>query len=186
MLEKIICIDNVGVIKKGAPKSVDLQKVALIYADNARGKSTLSSLLLACSGANVQDVVNRKTVGATTAQKVIFRFNPPGGAFNSEFDGVAWKGAKPNLHVFNQAFVERNVFASNGVLPEQREALLTLALGDAAIAFAFFLAKLFADPNRAGSTVVLDDVFTSLDKHRRHNTIETVLRMVPSNRSERS
>jgi wobble nucleotide-excising tRNase len=26
--------------------------------------------------------------------------------------------------------------------------------------------------------VVLDDVFTSLDKHRRHNTIETVLKMV--------
>ena len=134
MLEKFICIDNVGVIKKGVPKSVDLQKVALIYADNARGKSTLSSLFLACSGANVQDVVSRKTVGAATAQKVVLRFNAPGGAFNSEFDGVAWKGAKPNLHVFNQAFVERNVFASTGVSPEQREALLTLALGDAAVA----------------------------------------------------
>lgn len=134
MLEKIICIDNVGVIKKGTPKSVDLQKVALIYADNARGKSTLSSLLLACSGADVQDVVSRKTVGATTAQKVVLRFNPLGGAFISEFDGAAWKGAKPNLHVFNQAFVERNVFASAGVLPEQRESLLTLALGDAAVA----------------------------------------------------
>jgi len=134
MLEKVICIDNVGVIKKGAPKSVDLQKVVLIYADNARGKSTLSSLLLACSGANVQDVVTRKTVGATTAQKVVLRFNPPSGAFNSEFDGIEWKGSKPNLHVFNQAFVERNVFASAGVLPEQREALLTLALGNAAVA----------------------------------------------------
>lgn len=94
MLEKVICIDNVGVIRKGIPKSVDLQKVALIYADNARGKSTLSSLLLACSGANVQDVVSRKTVGSATAQKVVLRFNPPGGAFNSEFDGVSWKGAK--------------------------------------------------------------------------------------------
>ena len=134
MLEKVICIDNVGVIRKGLPKSVDLQKVALVYADNARGKSTLSSLLLACSSANAQDVVSRKTVGATTAQKVVLRFNAPGGAFNSEFNGVAWTGAKPNLHVFNHAFVERNVFASTGVLPEQREALLTLALGDAAVA----------------------------------------------------
>lgn len=133
MLEKVICIDNVGVLKKGLRKSVDLHKVALIYADNARGKSTFSSLLLACSGANVQDVISRKTVGATTAQKVVLRFKAPGGAFNSEFDGVAWTGPKPNLHVFNHAFVERNVFASTGVLPEQREALLTLALGDAAV-----------------------------------------------------
>lgn len=135
MLEKVICIDNVGVIKKGAPNAVDLQKTTLVYADNARGKSTLSSLLLACANADAQDVVNRKTVGATTAQKVVLRFQPPGGigAFNSEFDGVIWKGTKPNLHVFNQAFVERNVFASTGVLAEQREALLTLALGDAAV-----------------------------------------------------
>lgn len=135
MLEKIICVDNVGVIKNGTPKAVDLQKVVLIYADNARGKSTLSSLLLACSGANVLDVVSRRTIGATTAQKVVLRFNPPSGheAYNSEFDGVAWRGDKPNLHVFNQSFVERNVYASTGVLPEQREALLTLALGDAAV-----------------------------------------------------
>lgn len=134
MLEKVICIDNVGVLKKGLPKSIDLSKVALIYADNARGKSTLSSLLLACSSANVQEVISRKTVGATTAQKVVLRFKAPSGAFNSEFDGVAWTGETPNLHVFNHAFVERNVFASTGVLPEQREALLTLALGDAAVA----------------------------------------------------
>lgn len=45
------------------------------------------------------------------------------------------------------------------------------------LAFAFFLAKLFADPNRVGTAVVLDDVFTSLDKHRRHNTVEAVLKM---------
>lgn len=30
------------------------------------------------------------------------------------------------------------------------------------LAFAFFLARLFADPKRAEATVVLDDVFTSL------------------------
>lgn len=134
MLEKIICIDNVGVIKKGLPKSVALKKVALIYADNARGKSTLSSLFLACSSATTEDLITRKTIGATTPQKVLLRFSTPSGPFTSEFNGVAWTGFKPNLHVFNQTFVERNVFASTGVLPEQREALLTLALGDAAVA----------------------------------------------------
>ena len=133
MLEKVICIDNVGVIKKGAPKAQELQKVVLIYADNARGKSTFSSLLLACSGANAQEIISRRTVGATTQQKIVLRFNPPSGAFNSEFDGTSWNGATPNLHVFNQAFVESNVFASAGVLPQHREALMTLALGDAAV-----------------------------------------------------
>lgn len=135
MLEKIICIDNVGVIKNGVPKAVGLQKVTLVYADNARGKSTFSSLLEACAGANSQDIAKRKTVGAISAQKVVLRFNPPSGsgAFNAEFDGVAWRGDTPDLHVFNQTFVERNVYTSTGVLPEQREGLLSLALGDAAV-----------------------------------------------------
>ncbi|KQU85276.1 hypothetical protein ASC78_07915 [Variovorax sp. Root318D1] len=134
MLEKFICIDNVGVLKKGVPQAVDLTKLSLVYADNARGKSTLSSLLLACANGTAKDVIDRKTVGATMPQKVILRFSPLGvAAFNSEFDGASWKGSKPNLYVFNQAFVERNVFASAGVLPDQREALLTLALGDAAV-----------------------------------------------------
>jgi wobble nucleotide-excising tRNase len=136
MLEKIISIDNVGVLKKAAQRPIDLQKVSLIYADNARGKSTLSSVLLACSTFEAKDVSDRKTVGATHPQKIILRFNQDAhsGAFNAQFDGIAWAGQKPNLHVFNQAFVDRNVYASSGVLPEQREALLNLALGDAAVA----------------------------------------------------
>lgn len=45
------------------------------------------------------------------------------------------------------------------------------------LAFAFFLAKLFADPNHNLATIVLDDVFTSLDHHRRHNTVEATVKM---------
>jgi wobble nucleotide-excising tRNase len=135
MLEKFIRIDNVGVFKNGVQSVVPLKKLTLIYADNARGKSTLSSVMLACAGSEVSDLAERKTVGATTDQKVVLRFAPPGAApFNSEFTAAGWTGAKPNLHVFNQTFVERNVFASAGVSPEQREALLSLALGQAAVA----------------------------------------------------
>lgn len=135
MLEKVICVDNVGVLKKGAQRAIDLSKVSLVYADNARGKTTFSSLMLSCSTSDPQEIIQRKTIGATTAQKVVFRFNPPGvsPAFNAEFDGSVWGGGKPNMHIYNQTFVDRNVYASTGVLPEQREALLSLALGDSAV-----------------------------------------------------
>lgn len=45
------------------------------------------------------------------------------------------------------------------------------------LAFAFFLAKLFADANRKAMTVVLDDVFTSLDRHRRHHTTQILVQI---------
>ncbi len=135
MLERFICLDNVGIFKNGVQTVVPLKKLALIYADNARGKSTLSSVMLACATGDVKELQGRKTIGATTDQKVVMRFAPPGAAaFNAEFATTGWAGAKPNFHVFNQTFVERNVFASGEVLPEQREALLNLALGQEAVA----------------------------------------------------
>ena len=135
MLERIICIDNVGVFKSGVQKVSHLKKLTLIYADNARGKSTLSSVMLACAYGDAKELQSRKTVGATADQKVVLRFSPPGTpSFNAEFSAIGWSGAKPNLHVFNQTFVERNIYAQGDVLPEQRESLLNLALGQAAVA----------------------------------------------------
>ena len=135
MLERIICIDNVGVFKSGVQKVSPLKKLTLIYADNARGKSTLCSVLLACANGDAREMQGRTTFGATTDQKVVMRFSPPGTpAFNTEFSAAGWSGAKPNLHVFNQTFVEKNIYAQGDVLPEQRESLLNLALGQAAVA----------------------------------------------------
>lgn len=133
MLEKIISIDNIGVIKSGIPQTLTLEKVTLVYSDNARGKSTLAALLNACAWANVPELVKRKTIGAKSDQKIHLRFKAPSGDFNSQFDGKAWIGQQPNLYVFNQDFVERNVYASTGVTAEQRASLLELALGDAAV-----------------------------------------------------
>lgn len=135
MLEKIICIDNVGIFKSGVQNVSPLKKLSLIYADNARGKSTLSSVMLACANGDAKELQGRKTFGATTDQKVVMRFSLPGtAAFNAEFSAAGWSGAKPNLHVFNQTFIERNIYAQGNVLPEQRESLLNLALGQAAVA----------------------------------------------------
>lgn len=179
MLEKVISIDNIGVIKKGALKPVDLQKVSLIYADNARGKSTLSSLLLACSVFDAQEIIRRKTIGATTPQRVVFRFAAPAGsnAFNAEFDGSEWKGRQPNLHVFNQAFVDQNVYASAGVLPEHREALLNLALGNAAVAQRAKFDSETVAVRECGAAVTAAE--SALQGYRGHLSITEFTRLTP-------
>lgn len=133
MLEKVISIENIGVIRNGVPNALNLDKVTLIYSDNARGKSTFASLMNACASSNSTELIKRKTIGAKTDQKVIFRFKAPSGDFNAEFNGKAWAGGSPNLQVFNQDFVERNVYTNAGVTPDQRASLLELALGDAAV-----------------------------------------------------
>lgn len=133
MLEKLIRIDNVGVFKAGVPNAVTLKKVTLIYADNARGKSTLSSVLHACSVGAPEPVTNRLTLNSNDPQKVQFRFAWPIGGLTVAFDGKSWDATAPNVHVFNQDFVERNVYAGSEVSPEHRSALLDFALGADAV-----------------------------------------------------
>lgn len=134
MLEKIIRVENVGVFKMAVPSAVTLKKVTVIYADNARGKSTLSSLLRACSVGDAQALQARKTIGSYGNQSVVLRFQGPTGGANVSFDGTNWSSPAGNLHVFNQEFVERNVYAGAAVTPDQRASLLELALGLDAVA----------------------------------------------------
>jgi wobble nucleotide-excising tRNase len=134
MLEKIIRVDNIGVFKAAVPSAVTLKRVTVIYADNGRGKSTLSALLRACGAADAQALQARKTIGATSNQTVQLRFQTSAGGSTISFDGNAWSAAADNLHVFNQEFVERNVYAGTTVTPDQRASLLELALGADAVA----------------------------------------------------
>jgi len=133
MLETVVKIGNVGVLQNATPARVDLQKVALIYADNARGKSTLSSLLWACAESDAAAVLERKTVGAAAPPQVVLRFKTGQATSVASFDGTTWGAHPAKLAVFNQEFVERNVFASDGVKPEHREKLLEFALGVTAV-----------------------------------------------------
>ncbi|MFC0398008.1 hypothetical protein [Paraburkholderia rhizosphaerae] len=100
-------MDNIGVFKAAVPSAVTLKRVTVIYADNGRGKSTLSALLRACGAADAQALQARKTIGATSNQTVQLRFQTSSGGSTISFDGNAWSAAADNLHVFNQEFVER-------------------------------------------------------------------------------
>lgn len=133
MLEKIVRIDNIGVFKAGVPSAVTLKEVTVVYADNARGKSTLSALLRACGAGDSQSVQARKTIGAIGDQAVQLRFQNAGGGSTISFDGNSWSAPPGNLHVFNQEFVERNVYAGAAVTPDQRASMLELALGADAV-----------------------------------------------------
>ena len=134
MLEKFIVIDNVGVFQAGVPKSHTLKKATLIYADNARGKSTLSAILQACSTGDAAPLAARATIGAKGGPRVQLRFALPSGGTNVTFETGKWDTMVPSLVVFDQAFVERNVYAGSEVHPENHQALLDFAIGTAAVA----------------------------------------------------
>lgn len=177
MLEKIIRVDNIGVFKAGVPSAVTLKKVTVVYADNARGKSTLSSLLRACGADDSQSLRARKTIGATGDQAVQLRFQGTGGGSTISFDGNAWSAPVGNLHVFNQEFVERNVYAGAVVTPDQRASMLELALGvDAVVQRQEFQKQ--AEAQR-GATQRVTATETALLGYHRGTTLAAFLALKP-------
>lgn len=133
MLEKIIRVDGVGIFHNGTPAARDLAKLTLIYADNARGKSTLSAILRAVASGDTVALTSRATIGGTRPATVHLRFREPAGGRTVKFENGAWDGTAPHVHVFDNAFVENNVYAAGEVSTGHHEALLDFALGTAAV-----------------------------------------------------
>lgn len=133
MLDKIIKVDGVGIFHRGVPSARELGKVTLVYADNARGKSTLSAILRAAASGDAQALTSRPTIGGTRPAAVHLRFQDDAGGRTVKFENGAWDSKAPPLYVFDNAFVEDNVYAASEVGTGQHEALLDFALGTAAV-----------------------------------------------------
>lgn len=133
MLEKIIRVDGVGIFHNGSPAARDLAKLTLIYADNARGKSTLSAILRAAAAGDAAALTSRPTIGGTRPAAVHLRFKDGTASRNIKFENGSWDSKAPHLHVFDNAFVENNVYAASEVSTGHHEALLDFALGTAAV-----------------------------------------------------
>lgn len=132
MLNKIITLDNLGVFRHGTPRAADFDRVTLLYAENGRGKSTISAALASLSTGDVGPLVARSTFGGG-AQKIVVRCTAGGASANVQFDGTKWSTSVPYIVVFDQHFIERNVYAGSEVQTAHHEALLEFALGTAAV-----------------------------------------------------
>lgn len=132
MLNKIITLDNLGVFRHGTPKAAEFGRVTLLYAENGRGKSTISAALASLSSGDVGPLAARRTFGGG-AQKIAVRCTVSGTSVNAQFDGAKWSVAVPDIVVFDQHFIERNVYAGSEVQTAHHEALLEFALGTAAV-----------------------------------------------------
>lgn len=164
MLEKIIKVDGVGIFHNGTPSARNLAKLTLIYADNARGKSTLSALLRAVATGDTVPLTSRATIGGTRPAAVHLRFQEPAGGRTIKFENGAWDGKAPQVHVFDNAFVENNVYAAGEVGTGQHEALLDFALGTAAVDKRLEVAK--QGDAQAASTRARTDADNKLSGHR--------------------
>lgn len=127
MLSRINIIRNIGQFESvTVSASVTFPKLTVIYAENGRGKTTLSAILRSLGTGNPVPITERKRLSATHDPHVVIQ--PTSGAAIN-FQNGAWTQTFPNIAVFDDVFIDENVYSGLSVETGHRQNLHELILG---------------------------------------------------------
>lgn len=131
MLKKIKTIQGVGLFCKAeGAEDKELAEVTLVFAENARGKSTLASILGAAATADAAPVEERRTIDQQIEPRVQFEFDR---GRMVQFESGRWTGDASSLRVFDSEFIDRNVHSGSVIDVNHRRNLLALAVGEESV-----------------------------------------------------
>lgn len=130
MLTQFKLIRNVGKFHS-AKASPDLKRLTLIYAENARGKSTLSAILRSLKTGASNAILERSRLGTTENPHVVISTdseNP-----THIFQSGGWNEIYPDILIYDDTFVEANVCSGLNIDSDQRKGLTGLILGSVGV-----------------------------------------------------
>ncbi|MDE2950415.1 MAG: AAA family ATPase [Chloroflexota bacterium] len=126
MISKIHNIRGVGRFKNFESKQgIVLGDLTLIYSENGQGKSTLADILRSLSKGDESRLHGRKTVGATDQ---FIKFETEDGI--RCFHNGSWNDTLSDILIFDEIFINDNIYEGLSVRPEQRENLHPVIVGE--------------------------------------------------------
>ena len=133
MLKFIKLLQNIGTFNtESAASSLELDRLNLIYADNARGKTTLAAVLRSFATGDELPIAERHRFGSPHPPKVVLECK--GYPTAVVFQNGKWNMTWPNLKVYDDIFVNENVHSGLDVDSQHRQNLHQLILGDKGVA----------------------------------------------------
>ena len=127
MLRKVIRIRNIGKFRKfDAAGDVEFRPLTLIFAENARGKTTLCDILRSLKTNSPDYICGRHTLDSSEDSEVKILFE----------DGVVtyqngtWSESHPEIEIFDTTFVHENVYAGDYVDHEHKRNLYRVIVGE--------------------------------------------------------
>src|ERR1039457_1728485 len=103
-LRSVGCFDAVA-----AAANIPLSRLTLIYAENGRGKTTLSAILRSLATGDPIPIAERRRLAAQHPPHVVLEC--VGGPPPAIFQNNAWMRTLPNMAVFDDMFVDANVYS---------------------------------------------------------------------------
>ena len=143
MINRIQLLRNVGIFDSVSPAAnVQLARLTLVYAENGRGKTTLAAILRSLATGDPIPITERRRLAAQNPPHVVL--DCTGGPPDAMFQNSAWNRTLPNMVVFDDVFVDENVYSGLAVEPEHRQKLHELILGAQGVALNQQLQQLVA------------------------------------------
>lgn len=125
-IDSIKLLRNIGRFDSVSGANLVLKMLALIYAENGRGKTTLTSILRSAHTNDSTLVMERHRLGAANPPHVILGHN----SSNVTFSNGAWAPNLPDIMIFDDTFVAQNVCSGLEIEPTHRLNLHELVIGE--------------------------------------------------------
>lgn len=142
MINQLQLIRNVGRFDNVAVANLPLGRLTLIYAENGRGKTTLAAIFRSLAAGDPIPIVERRRLAAQHPPHVII--GCAGGPAAAMFQNGAWNRTLPNMVVFDDVFVDQNVYSGLVVGVDHRQNLHEFILGAQGVALNQQLQRLIA------------------------------------------
>jgi len=141
VLTRLQLFRNVGRFDSVASAAaIALARLTLAYAENGRGKTTLSAILRSLATGDAVPIQERQRLGAAHPPHVVIDCD--GGPPPAIFQNGAWNRTVVNMVVFDDTFVDENICSGLVVEPGHRQRLHDLILGSRGVALSRSLQRL--------------------------------------------
>ncbi|NQS98385.1 MAG: AAA family ATPase [candidate division Zixibacteria bacterium] len=133
MINRLQLIRNIGPFdSENGGANIPLDRLTLIYAENGRGKTMLSSIFRSLATGDPLLISERHRLGAQYPPHVVIDCD--GGPAAAMFQNGTWNRTEADIAVYDDLFVDQNVFSGLAVAPAHRQNLHVLVLGAQGVA----------------------------------------------------
>ncbi len=151
MLTNFSLIRNIGKFDSvNAGANLDLNRLALIYAENGRGKTTLATILRSLGNKEPLPIIERRRLGGQGDPHIVIANNNGDTAM---FQDGTWDDNDVNILVFDDSFVADNIYSGIDVDTEHRQKLHELIIGAEGVALNATLQEIVTRIERHNQTI---------------------------------
>lgn len=128
MISRLHLLRNIGQFDSVSPAAdLTLGRLTLIYAENGRGKTTLAAVLRSLATGDPIPIAERRRLAALHPPHIVI--DCTGGPPHAMFQNNAWNRTLPGMAVFDDVFIDENVYSGLAVGVDHRQNLHEMILG---------------------------------------------------------